>query len=97
MPAPRRYFLQLRYLIEIKGYRHKEFADLLGESGAWLTNKLCGRSPWTMAEAIQVCTQLEIPLEEMANYFGDCLQIRERRMQNNVVPTKRERHSAGTL
>ena len=78
MPAPRKLFRQLRHRIEDTGCTYQEIAESLGRTRGWLSNKFTGRSPWTVAEAIEISARLGIPPEEIADYFKDATLVREK-------------------
>ncbi len=79
MPAQRRLFLQLRHRIEDAGYQDQEFAAEMGWPGSVLSARLNGRTPWNMADAFRACSLLQIPLEEMSNYFADAVEAEARK------------------
>lgn len=79
MPVQRRLFLQLRHRIEDAGYRDQEFAAEMGWPGSVLSARLNGRTPWSMADAFRACGLLQIPLEEMSNYFADAVEAEARK------------------
>lgn len=79
MPVQRRLFLQLRHRIEDAGYQDQEFAAEMGWPGSLLSARLNGRTPWSMADAFRACSLLQIPLEEMSNYFADAVEAEARK------------------
>ncbi len=79
MTAQRRLFLQLRHRIEDAGYQDQEFAAEMGWPGPVLSARLNGRTPWSMADAFRACSLLQIPLEEMSNYFADAVEAEARK------------------
>ena len=79
MPVQRRLFLQLRHRIEDAGYQDQEFAAEMGWPGSVLSARLNGRTPWSMADAFRACSLLQIPLEEMFNYFADAVEAEARK------------------
>lgn len=79
MTAQRRLFLQLRHRIEDAGYQDQEFAAEMGWPGSVLSARLNGRTPWSMADAFRACGLLQIPLEEMSNYFADAVEAEARK------------------
>ena len=79
MPVQRRLFLQLRHRIEDAGYQDQEFAAEMGWPGSVLSARLNGLTPWSMADAFRACSLLQIPLEEMSNYFADAVEAEARK------------------
>lgn len=79
MPVQRRLFRQLRHRIEDAGYRDQEFAAELGWPASVLSARLNGRTPWTVVDAFKVCGLLQIPPEEMSNYFADAVEAEARK------------------
>ena len=79
MPVQRRLFRQLRHRIEDAGYQDQEFAAKMGWPGSVLSARLNGRTPWSMADAFRACGLLQIPLEEMSNYFADAVEAEARK------------------
>ena len=79
MPVQRRLFLQLRHRIEDAGYQDQEFAAEMCWPGSVLSARLNGRTPWSMADAFRACGLLQIPLEEMSNYFADAVEAEARK------------------
>lgn len=79
MPVQRRLFLQLRHRIEDAGYQDQEFAAEMGWPGSVLSARLNGRTSWSMADAFRACSLLQIPLEEMSNYFADAVEAEARK------------------
>ena len=65
-------FQQLRVAIRNAGYCIYDFAEAMGESSPWLSNRLTGRTPWQVSEALQVLALLQLPPEDFCIYFKDC-------------------------
>ena len=72
MANPNQRFKQLRRAIQDAGYRDRDFAAQMGESGSWLSNRMNGRTPWQVSEALQVLTLLQLPPEDFCFFFKDC-------------------------
>lgn len=47
----------------------KDLADSLGLSGAALSKRIHGRTPWTFREAQQACAALGMSLAEFLGFF----------------------------
>lgn len=62
-------FLQLRYIIQCAGYDFQGFAAQIDMTSQQLSNRLSGRSPWTVPEAAKACTVLGRPLEDIGSLF----------------------------
>lgn len=71
MARPYQKFIQLRRAIQDAGYEDKEFAQIMGESPHWLSNRLAGRTPWQVGEALLAMSILNLPMEDFYVYFKD--------------------------
>lgn len=79
MPIPRKLFLQLRYKIEEAGYKLQEISAHFGHSPSWASSRLSGQTPWSVADALEVCELVGIPKEEAFEYFKDALVATEKK------------------
>ena len=48
---------------------NKEAAIKAGMTAVELSNRMTKKVPWSLAEAYRMCEALEIPLEQLAEYF----------------------------
>ena len=55
--------------VKARGMKLKDLADSLGLSGAALSKRIHGRTPWTPREAQQACAVLGMSLAEFSGYF----------------------------
>lgn len=72
MPNPNQQFKQLRRAIQDAGYLDRDFAAAMGVSGPVMSNRLSGKAPWMVSEALKACELLHIPPEDFCIYFKDC-------------------------
>lgn len=79
MPAKRKLFLQLRHKIEDAGYKFQEISEHFGHAPSWASSRLSGQTPWSVADALEICELVGIPKEEAFNYFRDALLVTKRR------------------
>lgn len=61
--------LALKSLIKQSGFKLYKLADVLGITRQALANKLDGETQFTIAEATALVRELNIPREEIVNYF----------------------------
>lgn len=55
-------------IIEVYGSQ-KDFAAALKKDSATISQKLSGKIQWKREEIVDVCSVLNIPLEEVSEYF----------------------------
>lgn len=58
-----------------RGLHHKEAADALGVSKGTFSAKLHGRSPFNLAELVQLATWLSIPFSTLVDGFDDADEL----------------------
>ena len=64
-----RKFGKLKERIKIAFGTQKDFAEAVGMNAATLNFKLNGKAEWTIKEIEKVCSLLEIPNDEIKDYF----------------------------
>lgn len=62
-------FSKLRGLIKEKYGSDRSFAKAMNMSTPVLSSRLCGMTPWRLAEIYLACKLLSIPETEVAVYF----------------------------
>lgn len=55
--------------IKAHGFKLYDFAEEIGLTGAALSNRLHGRTDWTLPEAQRACKVLGMTLDTFAGYF----------------------------
>lgn len=55
--------------IKAHGFKLYDFAEEIGLTGAALSNRLHGRTDWTLPEAQQACAVLGMSLAEFSGFF----------------------------
>lgn len=62
-------FHKLRVAIRDKYKFIAELSEDVGLSIPMLSERLCGKTPWRMAEVYTVCKCLDVPASEIITYF----------------------------
>jgi transcriptional regulator with XRE-family HTH domain len=62
-------YLKLRGRIREKGYTQRDVANAIGKTTGTLSDKLNNKATFTMKEVDDICKLLDIPNEEIGNYF----------------------------
>lgn len=68
-------FLKLRTAIMAKDAKQEELAALIGVSTSTFSKKMCGLTAWTLWEAYQMCSVLNIPDRDLPEYFPRDLSV----------------------
>lgn len=55
--------------VKTHGFKLYDFAEEIGLTGAALSKRIHGRTPWTFREAQQACAVLGMSLSEFSGYF----------------------------
>lgn len=55
--------------IKAHGFKLYDFAEEIGLTGAALSNRLHGRTDWTLPEAQRACKVLDMSLAEFSGFF----------------------------
>ena len=55
--------------VKARGMKLQDLAESLGLTGAALSNRLHGRTDWTLPEAQRACKVLGMTLDTFAGYF----------------------------
>lgn len=55
--------------VKARGMKPKDLAERLDLSGAALSKRIHGRTPWTFREAQQACAVLGMSLAEFSGFF----------------------------
>ena len=55
--------------VKARGMKLQDLAESLGLSGAALSKRIHGRTPWTFREAQQACAVLSMSLAEFSGFF----------------------------
>ena len=63
------YYIELRCAMIRAGIDQNDIARTIGKSPSYVSLRLNGHVPWTMAEAYAICELLQLPITEIVRYF----------------------------
>lgn len=68
-------FKRLRVELAVNEIEQQDIAKLIGRSVFYVSARMTGKAPWTLPEAYTICKRLNIPLDQLLDYFplGDVL------------------------
>lgn len=55
--------------VKARGMKLQDLAESIGLSGAALSKRIHGRTPWTLSEVQMACRVLNMSIAEFAGYF----------------------------
>lgn len=83
-------FLKLRTAIMAKDVKQEDLAALIGISSSTFSKKMNGLSAWTFWEGYELCRALNIPDQQLSEYFPRDLAV-----PYDGVATKLEKRNGG--
>lgn len=62
-------YWKLRGRFHSCGYRDQEVAEYIGIGRDTMSGRMQGHNPWTSTEIAEICKTLDIPQDEIGEYF----------------------------
>ena len=59
-------------------------ADLLGHTVEWVRDRISGRRPWTVSDAVKICDEFGFELDLIYELFGNNSSKRKEELHENT-------------
>jgi len=69
-------FKKLKTLMFASDIRQADLCRMIGVSQTYLTSRMTGKNPFSLSDVYAICEALEIPHNEIVEYFPDIRRVK---------------------